>query len=245
MSVPSRRFFFVHLQKTAGTALFRRLRHNFGTDAVYPLPDEQGTPETVIDVDRLRRRLDESGDGIRVITGHFPLCTIDLLPGDFATLTVLRNPVERVLSFLRHQREVEPRFAGWTLEAIYDDPISQGPLVRGHMVRMLSLATEEMTAGALTPIRIDETRLRQAQDALAGHIDVFGLQDRFEEFCDDLESAFGWDLGPPVFMNRTRPADASTDLVERIATDNQFDLELYRFAWTLWHRRHHDESGTA
>ena len=45
MTDPQPRYFFVHLQKTAGTALFRRLRHAVGTDAVYPLPAEQGTPE--------------------------------------------------------------------------------------------------------------------------------------------------------------------------------------------------------
>ena len=35
---PPRRYFFVHLQKTGGTALFRRLRHHFGVEAVYPRP---------------------------------------------------------------------------------------------------------------------------------------------------------------------------------------------------------------
>ena len=29
------RYFFVHLQKTAGTALFKRLRYAFGTEAVF------------------------------------------------------------------------------------------------------------------------------------------------------------------------------------------------------------------
>ena len=38
------RFLFVHMQKTAGTALLRRLRHHFDPDEVYPTRDEQGTP---------------------------------------------------------------------------------------------------------------------------------------------------------------------------------------------------------
>ena len=50
------RFFFVHLQKTAGTALFRRLRHHFGPDAVYPTPAYQGTLEATLDVDLLVER---------------------------------------------------------------------------------------------------------------------------------------------------------------------------------------------
>ena len=57
-----------------------------------------------------------------------------------------------------------------------------------------------------------------------------GIQERFEEFCDALAGRFGWDLGPPQFANRTPPMDASADLRERIAADNDLDGRLYRFA---------------
>jgi hypothetical protein len=233
-----RRYFFVHIQKTAGTALFRRLRHAFGTDAVYPLPDEQGTPDVVLGVDRLQRRLAELGPQIRVVTGHFPLCTVDVLAEPFATFTVLRDPVDRVLSFLRHQREVEPRFADWPLDAIYRDPIATGPLVANHMVRMLSLRAPEMDAGALTAIDLDQGRLDDACRNLVERIDVVGLQEHFEAFCTDLEQAFGWDLGAPLFMNRTAPAETPPGLAERIAEDNRLDAALYRFAAERWAETH-------
>ena len=42
---------------------------------------------------------------------------------------MLRDPVERTLSFLRHQREVDPRFAGATLDEIYADPVTTSGLV--------------------------------------------------------------------------------------------------------------------
>lgn len=233
------RYFFVHLQKTAGTALFRRLRHHFGTDAVYPRPEEQGTPEAVLDTALLRQRLeDPGGDRIRVVTGHFPLATVDLLPGSFATFTVLRDPVERTLSFLRHQREVDPRFAGASLEQVYDDPVSTGGLLRNHMVRMLSLRAEEMTDGALTPLVVDDDRLDAARDALSHRIDVVGLQEHFDELCADLEDTFGWDLGDPLFMNRTAPAAAPDGLSDRIRVDNDHDVRLYDHAVELWRQRH-------
>lgn len=232
------RYFFVHLQKTAGTALFRRLRHHFGTDAVYPRPDEQGRPEVVLDVGHLRRRLDELGDEIQVVTGHFPLCVAELLPGPFATFTVLRDPVERTLSFLRHQREVEPRFADASLEEIYADPVSTGGLVTNHMVKMLSLTVDELTAGALTPVTVDDTRLETAKRNLAERIDVMGLQEHFDELCSDLEAAFGWDLGDPLFMNRTTPAAAAGALRAQIGLDNHYDVMLHDFATELWGRRH-------
>src|SRR5919106_3406436 len=190
------RYFFVHLQKTGGTALFRRLRHHFGTAGVYPMPQYQGTPDDVLDVDLLRERFVRHRGEIRVVTGHFPLCTADTLGVPFVTFTVLREPVDRALSFLRHQRKEEPRFHGASLEEIYDDPVCRDGLIRNHMVRMLSLSSLEMTAGALTPVDLDEDRLAVAQDAVARRIDVVGLQERFDSFCQELAARFGWDLGP-------------------------------------------------
>ena len=64
-------------------------------------------------------------------------------------------------------------------------------------------------------------------------IDVWGVQERVEEFCDRLQARFGWDLGPPVFMNRTTPAPASGALRARIEQDNALDVELYRRALIL------------
>jgi hypothetical protein len=231
-----RRWFFVHLQKTAGTALFQRLRHHFGTGAVYPMPEYQGTPEAVLDVDLLVERFARH-DEIRVVTGHFPLCTLQRLPGDFATFTVLRDPVERALSFLRHQREEEPRFHGARLDEIYEDPICRDGLLRNHMVRMLSLSDEEMTAGALTPITVDDARLATARDALERRIDVVGVQERFDAFCEELEDRFGWDLGPRRFANRTAPMPADDALRARIAADNVHDIRLYDFARDLTSQR--------
>ncbi len=232
------RYFFVHVQKTAGTALFKRLRHAFGVEAVYPLPAEQGRPEVVLGVDHLRARLGELGPSIRVVTGHFPLATVDVLGEPFATFTVLRDPVERVLSFLRHQREVEPRFADMDLDRIYADPIATGPLVADHMVRMLALRAEEMDQGALTSIVVDACRVDDAVENLATRIDVFGLQEHFDTFCVDLEERFGWDLGQPLFMNRTTPIDVPDSLRDRIEADNAWDRLFFERATALWRERH-------
>ncbi|MEO6629191.1 MAG: hypothetical protein ABIP03_11565 [Aquihabitans sp.] len=230
------KYFFVHMQKTAGTALFRRLRHHFGTSPVYPRPEEQGTPEVVLSVEHLQARLAELGDGIEVVTGHFPLATVDLLPGSYRTFTVLRDPVERVLSFLRHQREVESRFQNATLEQIYADPVSTGGLVSNHMVKMLAIQAPAMTNGALSPVSVDDALLARARTNLVDRIDVMGLQEYFEEFCTDLERIFSWDLGEPVFMNRTAPAAEPEGLRELIEADNTYDRALYDFATEHWHR---------
>jgi hypothetical protein len=235
------RFFFVHLQKTAGTALFQRLRHHFGSEAVYPNPDDQTDIRSTTDVDFLLDRYRQHGDAIRVVTGHFPLCTVELLDAPFTTFTVLRDPVERTLSSLRRRQKAEERFSGGTLEQIYDDPSMQD-IIRNHMVKMLSLTTGVMTSVPLIAhVDIDDEHLEIAKRNLIHGIDVFGLQTHFENFCADLESRFGWDLGPPRFANRTDAVLVPDDLRVRIAADNRFDMELYEFARESWEKQRGDE----
>jgi hypothetical protein len=234
---PDQKFFFVHLQKTAGTTLFRRLKNHFGVDAVYPMPQYQGDIAATLDVPLLVSRFAEHRDEIRLITGHFPLCTTELLGAEFMTFTLLREPVERTLSFLRHQRQLDARFADSSLDDIYAEPLFRDGLVRNHMVRMLSLTVDEMTEGALTQVVVDDARLERSKQNLVERIDIFGIQEEFEPFCDALATGFGWRLGPAHVANRTERVEVSETLRQQIAADNAMDAALYHFAVDRWSRR--------
>jgi hypothetical protein len=249
------RFFFFHAQKTAGTSLFTRLQHHFGERAVYPDgSDENERGDAVLSVQQLRERWQARSDEIRVVTGHFPLCTADLLGGGFTTLTILREPVERTLSYLRHRRKDAPEDRDKSLEEIYSDPYRFEALVHNHMTKMFSLTPEEAKARSLemaeifsrppdpsapwilTKVEFTPQRLGLAKEGLAS-VDAIGLQERFDEFCSDLGRRFGWDLGPAQHANRTERGEVSPALRARIAEDNAMDVELYRFAQDLYERR--------
>jgi hypothetical protein len=160
------------------------------------------------------------------------LCTTELIGGRFTTLTLLREPVERTISYLRHHRENEPRDRDKSLEEIYDDPFRFHGLAHNHMTKMLSLTPEEMTAGMLTQVAFDRDRLQRAKEALAG-IHAVGLQERFEDFCDELSARFGWSLGEPEIVNTSAPVEVAGSFRARIAKDNALDIELYEFAKRL------------
>lgn len=243
MSSTPRPIFFVHLQKTAGTSLNFRLRNQFPRDAIYPQKVDEGSVPAVISVDHLLRRWREHGDEIRIVTGHFPLCTTELLGGGFTTFTVLREPVERTLSYLRHHRKMTPEDAHRSLEEIYDDPFRFHGLIHNHMVKMLSLTTAEMDDGMLTRVAFTPERLEHAKENLTS-VEVVGVQVRFEEFCNELARHFGWDLGEPQHANRTEPVDVSASFLERIAEDNAMDRELYEFACLLDEQRRAANTGS-
>lgn len=237
-----RRFFFVHMQKTGGVSLYMRLQREFGENAVYPA-DSDGDPEAVMPqlfpnilLDRWGDRRDE----IRVVTGHFPLCTAELLGAEFTTFTVLRDPVERTLSYLRHHRDTTPAESERPLEEIYEDPERYGPFIENHMVKMLSLRAEEMTDGMMTVVDFDGGRLRRAKRALR-RLDDFGLQEDLEGFAQRLVRRYDWQLGPTVHENVTKPAEVPDSFRARIAEDNALDMELYEYAVKL--RRKRDRAG--
>ncbi len=222
------KYFLLHLHKTAGTSLWRRLHRHFEDRQIYPGPTDTATPDRTLVPEYLFERYAARRDEIEVVTGHFPLCTTEALGDRFRTFTVLRHPVERTISVLQHHRDLVPADRDTPLETLYADPVRQ-LLVRNHMIKMLAMDLEEMTDGALSDIVVDHARLEKAKTALTG-IDVVGIQPRFEPFCSELSRRFGWDLGEPVRTNRSTPVDVDPALRERIAVDNALDIELYEFA---------------
>jgi hypothetical protein len=226
------------MQKTGGVSLYVRLWRYFGRDAVYPGPSD-GSPTDVapqLFVRILLERWRERRDEIQVVTGHFPLCTIELLDADFTVFTVLRDPVERTLSYLRHHRATTPADSERSLEEIYSDPSRFRPFIENHMVKMLSLRAEEMDNGMMSVIDLDRGRLRRAKRALR-RMAMVGIQEDLEDFAQRLQRTYGWDLGPPVHGNSTDHVEVSDSLRERIAEDNRLDMELYEYGRKLLRRR--------
>ena len=202
------RYFFVHMQKTAGITLCRRMMNHFGRAAVYPMHGVDGddgiTP--YISIRHLRERLAARGDEIQVVTGHFPLCTTEIVGGRWTTLTLLREPVARTLSYLRYRRKRAPEVRGMSLEEIYERPLDFNSFLHNHMTKMLSLKPDELTLEMLTPVEFTHDHLERAKNAVAG-IDAVGFQEHFEDFCGELTARFGWRLGDPEVANRTAPTD--------------------------------------
>jgi hypothetical protein len=214
-----------------------RLTRHFGDARVY-LGD--GTPESVISVPRLLECWKTRGREIELLTGHFPLCVRELLGERFITFTVLREPVERTLSHLRHNRLLRPNNREKPLEQIYEEPFPHR-LVVNHMVKMLSLTVDEMTSGVLTHVTLGPAHLERAKAALES-LDLVGVMSRFEEFCSELQAHFALRLGGPVKTNTTIPFAVAREFRERIARDSALDIELYEYACDLVAKRRHQRA---
>jgi hypothetical protein len=238
------RYFYVHVQKAAGTEVRERLKRHFAPEAMYPdrTDGDLLTAAPQVSVTQLLARWAVRKEQIELITGHFPYATAELLDADFVSLTVLREPVERVLSHLRHHRRMTPGTEDHSLEALYTEVLTP-EFFHNHTVKMFSLTADEVAESAaldrwaftkaidLTPQRLADAK------ANVERVDVLGLQDRLEEFCTELTTRFGWDLGPPLHANRTPTEDVPLALRRRIADDNALDIELWEHAREVYARR--------
>ncbi|MDQ1435672.1 MAG: serine O-acetyltransferase [Actinomycetota bacterium] len=137
------RFFFIHLMKTAGTSFAFQLRRQFDPSEVYPsegLDRRDGTDMAAyVSISRLLRLSPERRDAIRIYTGHYPYIASQLLGLDLVTLTILRNPVDRTISVLKHMKRLSRRYKTYPLEEIYEDPFVFAHFVENHQTRMFSI----------------------------------------------------------------------------------------------------------
>lgn len=221
------RWFFAHLMKTGGTSLFFMLQRQFARNEIFPGP----TNDDMISVDA-RAALEEmqrTDSRNRIVAGHFPLSCVEESVGAWRTFTLLRHPLDRVLSALRRQSDRDPNE---TVETIYNNPIRFQLLFDNHMVKMLGVAPEEIDVGLFSRVRPERRHLERAMAALE-KCDVIGVQEDFDAFCGRLESTFNWDLGERLGINRASESDVPDELVERVRHDNQLDFELYTHALKL------------
>lgn len=138
---------------------------------------------------------------------------------------------------MRHQQRSGDEVRGWDLQDIYQHPQMLHGLIHNHMVKMLAMDLDEMNADVYSFIPFHADRLERAKEILAERIDVVGLTEDMPGFCRRLESTFGWSLGEVPRLNTTEPIEVDPEFRSRIAEDNHYDMELYRFAVDLLEER--------
>lgn len=226
---PPARLLFLHLPKTAGSTLRRIIDKHYGRGAVFTIGER-----TKADIDRLlslpRRELDR----IRAIVGHFPFGLHALLPWPAAYVTLVREPVDRIVSHYYYAARTpdSPLFA--QLEATgrslrrYVEEAEASDWFNNGQTRLLGSADPYHAAPA------DRATVERAKARLADFA-VVGLAERFDESLARIARHFGWRAVPSyrrekVAGNRVAVSAIPAADLEIIAARNALDAELYAFA---------------
>jgi hypothetical protein len=236
--VSPRTFFFLHVMKTAGTSFVQHLPNNFAPSAIYPSPD---TPvalrrEQYWEIDALHRLDPRIRDRIQIFHGHLPFLVADMVGAD-TVLTILREPVERTISHIRHCRRHFPKHRGRPLEEVYEDPWLHPLFFRNYQVKQFALTPADRPKAHNEDILLGEERLEPALRNLE-RVTVLGLTHRYDEFCRSITDRFGWRLTDGERL-QVAPAEmrVTKALRARIEADNQLDLAFYEQALVVHDRQ--------
>ena len=215
----------MHVPKTAGATLSSMLRRAYGDHGVVGAGNYLREPElTRRRASRARLRGDWAGTP--VVVGHVPYGVFRrYLPSDTRYITILRDPLERVLSHYHRHLAARSRTPGSLDDALK----AQMPEITNLATRMLC---DRYTSERLASSALEEAKSNLTQFAFAG------IQERFDESVVLLQQLLG--LGQVPFINQhvsvERPASADLSARQRalVESANELDLELYGFAAALF-----------
>jgi hypothetical protein len=232
--VTPRCLIFLHLPKTAGSTLTTVLRwqsRRFGPEGMLRLTSvEEGFAE----LDRLSP---EQLIRLRVLMGHFPYGVHEHLPMPSRYITMIRDPVKRVVSVYRFvlSRPAHPVHGIVTSSSMtLDEYVTSGVhsrQVENALTRQLAGIAEEDDE------ELTDRHLQAATANLQSFLAV-GLTERFDESLILFKRILGWST--PFYFSRNvsragpSPVGVSSDVLERIAERNALDLQIYELARSLF-----------
>ncbi len=233
---PDETTIFLHVPKAGGTTLQTIIERHFR-------PRETFFAGTLVQdaVRRLRRTDREIRAGIRLAAGHIPYGLHDDLPGRHSYFTVLREPVDRVVSFFYFVRQNGDHYlhdfsstAGMGLAQFMDSGASV--MLDNAQTRLISGVWDQVPYGELSPDALELAKRR-----LRDRFDVVGLSERFDETLLMLGRRYGWKHLYYRSQNVTakRPKVAALDADDRraVAEHNRLDEQLYQYAQELFERQ--------
>ena len=214
---------FLHIPKSGGITVRSILQDR------YP----SGRSINVLNWGALDERLRAASQS-SLITGHFYYHQVKDLYPDFAKITFLRDPVERVLSEHRYAFERDHNTPSKVLKQHFlpseGDPIETAENVACRVLSRLN------PLDLTIPI---EAHLQSAKRVLAEDFDFVGITEHLEESMQLFFYAMGWKFPEWTPIHNTTDASRSAypqSLLDEIAERNWADIELYRFANELFEK---------
>jgi len=216
-------FIFLHVPKTAGTTLRAIIERQYLGRDIYTIYDDAPDHHSTSDLEELD---EEARDRILVFCGHVPFGLHKRIGGALRYFTLLRDPVERVLSYYHHRMNLSPTWQGNQVSLMKFVLETRDIEVDNLQTRLLS--------GVSRPFgRCHEGMLWTAIDNVERHFEVVGTSEMFDESLMLMKAALGWERPFYVRENESRgrrPAEHYSRVeLETVRDHNRFDALLYAY----------------
>lgn len=224
---------FIHIPKTAGTTLMRIMERSYPRQRIYRSRDAH-----FVSIDHFAGLPQAQRQSYDLLSGHMPYGVHPHVPRPYRYFTMLRDPVERVISYFyfirthpEHYLHEQVNAAEMSLETFVRR--RQSIMVDNLQTRFVSGAWVEPIYGAC-----DAETLARAQENLRDNIVLVGLTERFDESLLLLRRRLGWRniyyTRHNVTQRRPSRDQLPASAIAAIAADNQLDAALYAYAETLF-----------
>lgn len=230
---------FVHIPKTAGTTLRSIIESQFADNqlcAIY-----QGNA-IYLEMSEFKNLSEDAKRNYQIFCGHFNFGIHSEIPQPTKYITILRDPVERIISLYHHHLK----------DVRFQTDKNSGPLRRQLQTGNLSLA-DFVSSGISLQADNCQTRflsgegpefgqctyamLAKAKKNLRTHFTVAGLTERFDESLLLIQKALNWQQ-PYYVKQNISAAHANKEELDEPTLDairqyNSLDIELYDFVQEL------------
>jgi len=227
---------FLHIAKTGGITIWNLIRDNY--ESVFL----NSSPLT------FQENYKKEGVNAEITIGHTEYALVGhFLPPETRYFTFLRDPLSWSISYYNYQNidENSPDRKA-ALRLSFEDFYLGGevPLRDNFQTRML--LTETFCVDTVT-----EAHLADAKKNLTENIELVGLTEAFDESILLIQGVFGWknilyrkenvskylDASPDIRARLVKREDLSQDLIDRLAAENRYDMELYAYACGLMEKQ--------
>jgi hypothetical protein len=221
------RLLFDHLPKCAGTSITEYLRGYyprrfiFSTDGRNPL-GSVGSFQSKTEEERFRYKL---------VTGHLTHLLLDFVHPETTIVTVLRDPIGRVVSQYYYVRQEKTH---WLHDEIISHQVSienYGALQEKRgLNNFYTKHFSQLTESEIN--RNPDNAVQKAIDFIVYHYDIVGFQNNLIAIAEQLQRSANLRLPfSNHFKNRTRNRlsveNVSDSALTRISEVNSVDLKLY------------------
>lgn len=221
---------FIHVPKTGGMTFYSMIRE------IYKPAELHKINPAAESVEKYRNLSPAMKDRLKVIYGHMDYGLRDLLPPGSSYITLMRHPVERVISHYHYVRRTE------------NDPLRELALRSSLYDWVARCNLEEMDNGQTRRLsgmaqgagfgECSTEMLIQARSNIARNFALTGITGRYDETYLLMSKMFGWPIKnyPSINVAKRKPekTEIPAKTLRMIEKFNALDMELYDYALRLF-----------